>query len=439
MVEKSVFAFLTQGFRRAVAVLLLGVMASLTCVQADEAFELHQARPSETVASVVLTYLQGPGALAALVHLNGWTHPEQVIAGRIIKLPRSHLKFQPSQARITRLNCNTVVRTDVTPAVALEMGAILHEGAVLRIPTGCQLVLTLEDDTSLRMLSGATVKLKTLRQRLFSRTPDVQVELLDGRISVDVPRQRRASSERLEVYTPMSVAGVRGTEFRVAFGADDGVSAVEVQGGSVGARGLTEVQEQKVAGGQGMVISATGQSLPVESLLPPLRFSGVSQGLASFQGESSARHFVLTTAQDALFMEGLGDQRRQTASVFPTGGVTDLATFVRWGAVSVSGLVGELSDFGLCQGVKLQNVWRCDIAFNFSGWVRPRLQLERLTDQGGRLLLVDRSIDTGHRPSWLFRNLPAGHYRWRIEELSNADRITRSTGKFQLIAVRSPD
>jgi len=439
MDEKLVFGWGNASLVRSLAVLFWGAMALLTDVQAEEEYELHQVRPGETVVSVVRDYLQGQGALAELIHINGWTQPEQVVAGRIMKLPRSHLKFQPSRARITRLNCSSAMRTDVMPPVILEMGAVLQEGAVLRVPSGCQLVLTLEDDTSLRMLSGATVKLKTLRQRLFSKTPDVQVELQDGRVSVDVPRKRAGSGDRLEVHTPTSVAGVRGTEFRVGFGAEDRVSAVEVQTGNVGARGLAETQEQKVAAGQGMVISATGQSSPVESLLPPLRFARVSRGQVSFKGDPSANSFVLTTAQDALFMEALRDRGRQATSVFSSSGLNDLATFVRWGAVSVSGLVGDLSDFGLCQGRRFQNRWHCDIAFNLSGWGRPRLQLEQLADQGRTEVLLDTEMDIRKQPTWLLRNLPAGQYRWRIADMANPDRITRMSGQFQLIAVQSQD
>lgn len=438
---------------RTTRVLMLGVAAQWACAAADEGHVLHRAQSGETVHSLVAEYLQGQGALAELIHVNGLINPEQVIAGTVVKLPRQHLKFRPSVAKVTRLNCTTAMRTDVVPATPLQMGDLLGEGAVVRIPSGCQVVMTLEDESSLRMLSGAVLKFGLLRQRVLETAPAVRVELLDGRVAVDVPRKRQALAESLEVRTPTSVAGVRGTEFRVAFDAQDRQSGVEVLAGAVGARGLSELQEQKVAGGQGVAISASGQSLPVEALLAPPRYDAASSQRNGgdqlvFQGDSLARSFVLSTAQDVLFMEGLQDRGRLPVPVFPAAGLGTRAMFMRWAAVSPSGLVGETADYGLCQGEKLQDVWRCDLVFSFSGLSQPRLKLERMTEQADAdsdkalkkaQRVLDTPIDTAKDPVWLFRNLQVGHYRWQVDHQTDGGRTGRLAGAFQLMAIRAQD
>ena len=66
-------------------------------------FELYEVKKGESIDLLVERYLQGSGALAALIHLNRWTAPEQVIAGTTVKLPRSHLKFERSSARVSHL------------------------------------------------------------------------------------------------------------------------------------------------------------------------------------------------------------------------------------------------------------------------------------------------------------------------------------------------
>lgn len=431
-------------------VVWLSLMASVACAAADAGHVLHKAKSSETVHSLVGDYLQGQGALAEFIHINHLTHPAQVIAGLVVKLPRQHLKFRPSVAKITRLNCGNALRTDLQPATTLQTGMQLSEGAVVRIPSGCQMVLTLEDESNVRLLSGAVLKLSILRQRVFETAPAVRVDLLDGRVAVDVPRKRPGEGELLEVRTPTSVAGVRGTEFRVAFDAQDRQSRVEVLTGGVGARGLTEPQEQKVTGGQGVMITAQGQSQPVETLLAPPRYARLAAQRSGgedrliFQGDPQARSFVVTTAQDALFVDALQDHGRLSVAEFPAAGLSTRAKFMRWGAVTASGLLGAQADYGICQGEKLQDIWRCDLVFNLSDLVQPQMRLERVMDQAvtgaaAVQVLLDAPVDTAKDPVWLLRNLPVGRYRWRIGHQTGTGQQALLAGAFELIAVRAQD
>jgi hypothetical protein len=282
---------------------------------------VYQMAPGDTLLGLVAKHMQGADALKRVIQANKLRNVNRISVGHKINIPRDVLKYTPATATVTRLNCKSVIQIDGNASAPIQLGTVLGEGAVLRIPAGCQFALTLEDDSMLRLMSGAVIQLKTLRRNAFETSPEVKIELLDGRMEIDVPRKRQSNDAPFQVLTPTSVAGVRGTEFRVGFDARQRTSQVEVKVGAVGARGGQEKSEKRAQAGEGVVIAANGQSLDIEKLLSAPRYSKAEaqrdskDWLLKFEADPSADRFMLLTAEDANFSAPVTESQPKQSQV----------------------------------------------------------------------------------------------------------------------------
>ena len=428
---------------------LLGLMVTVAAWGAgtvmaaeDEDHLLYKLQPRDTLLSLVSQYMQGPDALAQIVKLNKIFNPNTMPVGYQLKIPRNLIKYTPSTATVTRLNCRTITRLEGDTAVPVQAGDILAEGAVVRIPAGCQLAVTLEDASVLRMMSGAVIKLKTLRRNMLENSPEVRVELLDGRVEVDVPRKRQGGDAPFEIRTPTSVAGVRGTEFRVGFDARKRNSQVEVLTGVVAALGKADATAQRANAGQGVAIEANGKSLPVESLLPAPRYAQSAPKPESkdwqltLQAPSQAKQIVVKSSEDASF-SFIHAQEFLSGAELTLPDLGAKTVFQQWASVSASGLTGQSTNVGVCKGFKRLDAWRCNINFNLTGLNNPRLKFEKLESSGPSLVILDQTIKMTSNDQLVLRGVPAGHYRWQLDYELGVNQKIELVGQFELIAVHS--
>lgn len=405
---------------------------------------VYQMQPGDTLLGLVAKHMQGADALKRLIQANKLGNVNRISVGHKINIPRDLLKHTPATATVTRLNCKSVILIDGNASAPIQMGTVLSEGAVLRIPAGCQFALTLEDDSMLRLMSGAVIQLKTLRRNAFETSPEVKIELLDGRMEIDVPRKRQSNDAPFQVLTPTSVAGVRGTEFRVGFDARQRTSQVEVKVGAVGARGGQEKSEKRAQKGEGVAIAANGQSLDIEKLLAAPRYSKAeAQGdskdwLLKFESDPLAAHFMLLTAEDANFSAPVTESQPKNSQVLAPGlGVKPI--FYQWSSVSVTGLMGSAQDFAVCKGYKRLDQWRCNVPFNMAGFINPHLHFQKVDAQGQAVDLINGRIQANDNNLLMFRGLPSGVYRWRIQHDVSASMKAGINGQFELVAIPGAD
>lgn len=432
------------SWRSSVQAWLIGALAMLACgvvnAAEDEDHLLYKLQPRDTLLSLVSQYMQGPDALAQIVKLNKIANPNTMPVGYLLKIPRHLIKYTPSTATVSRLNCRTITRLEGEAAVPVQSGDTLAEGAVVRIPAGCQLAVTLEDTSVLRMMSGAVIKLKTLRRNMLENSPEVRVELLDGRVEVDVPRKRQGGDAPFEIRTPTSVAGVRGTEFRVGFDARKRNSQVEVLTGVVAAQGSADKAAQRANAGQGVPIEANGKALPVENLLVAPRFAqGSSAGtstdwLLKFDAPAEAKQMLVRRSEDASFSFIYSEEMlaRPELAVADLGAKT---IFQQWASVSTTGLMGQSVNYGFCKGYKRLDAWRCNINFNMTGLNNPRLRFEKVEEKGPPLVILDQDIKMTANDQLVLRGVPSGQYQWKLDYDLGANRRVTLNGQFELVAI----
>jgi hypothetical protein len=397
-----------------------------------------------TFWGLVNRHLQSPDALKQLIQANRSVDVHRIEVGQKINIPRQLLKHTPSQATVTQLNCKTITQIEGQSAANLKMGAMVKEGVILRIPAGCQFALTLEDESTLRLMSGAVLQITRLRKNSLETSPEVKVELLDGRMVIDVPRRRLGNDAPFQVLTPTSVAGVRGTEFRVSFDALLGTSQVEVNEGAVGVRGRLDQAEKRTESGYGVAISASGQSLAVEKLLSSPRFAnaevqdGRKDWLLKFEAPPEADRFLLVTADNANFANVSSVTTSKQAQVLASNLGTQ-SVFYQWASLSSSGLMGNAQDFAVCHGYKRFDKWRCNVSLNMDGLVKPHLVFQKVEGPDQFVELLNEPVQSVANDFLMFRGLPSGVYRWRIQHEVSANLKAAVQGQFELIAIPGGD
>lgn len=403
-------------------------------------FVLYEIKSGDTLSNIVNRYTQGEEALKQLITVNPLPDIHRIPIGYKLKIPRHLIKYTPSKAVVTQSNCKTVRKIVADQALSIQIGSVLNEGDVVHVPPDCQLGLQLDDGSTLRLVSGAVIKITALRRSNFQTSPEVKFELLDGRAEIKVIRKRLVNDAPFQILTPTAVAGVRGTEFRVGFDAQQRHSQVEVLTGAVGARGASDPLDTGVETGQGLPITATGQSLPVEKLLPPPEFdqyaaqTGGQDWLIQFKGDPQAQHFLLNTATDA----GFADNHNASQPVQPQVVATKLgsqALFTRWASVSQTGLVGATQDHAFCKAYKRQDQWRCDVPFKLSELTKPHLVIQKLEDNGQLIEILSGQVFSAQGKPFVIPGWISGTYRWRLDyEVSEAGKVF-TEGQFKLTAI----
>lgn len=400
---------------------------------------LYKVQSGDTLSGLVSRYLQGTDALRQLVEFNAISNPNAVPVGYSLKIPRQLLKHVPSSATVSRLNCTGITRQQGETSLALKLGDEVQEGHVVRIPAGCQLALTLEDDSTLRMMSGSVIRFKALRRNALEVSPEVRVELLDGRIEANVPRKRQDNDAPVEIRTTTSVAGVRGTEFRVAFDPAAQGSQVEVLSGVVAAQGSADAKEQLAKAGQGVAIAPDGKALPVEDLLAAPQYADSQAGAGTqwvlrFTAPDLAKQLLVRQSEDVSFAF-LSASDALTQPQLAVRDVGPNAFYQQWSSVSSSGIVGYGQNYALCKPYKREDLWRCNVTFNLGGLTNPHLRLLKLDASGQETPILDKALPIEQNDQLVLRGLPVGQYKWHIESDLAPNRRTSQQGDFLLVAI----
>ena len=190
--------------------------------------------------------------------------------------------------------------------------------------------------------------------------------------------------------------------------------------------------------------AAQGKAFDVERLLPAPRFeqlaiaaSGNAPAALHFAPPAHALLFILTTSQDANYSAILSTQYTDQARV-DAPNLSAKADFFQWAAISGTGVMGLESQFAICQGYQTANAWRCNVPFNFAGLTEPRLRLEKI-DNTGALVVMDGPIRATEDSLLVFKGLPSGQYRWRIDFQVTPGQKDHNEGQFELIALPAPN
>ena len=391
---------------------------------------------NETLSSIAQRFTGNSGNWLAIGKLNGITNDRRIPVGTSIAIPARLLPDRNAFATIVAAQGEVSIISKDGDVLASKAGARLSEGALIVTSDDGFVTLQLQDGTTFALPPASSLQLSTLQIQAYTDSPRTTLTLKKGRITSQVTRFS-ASKSRYEVQTPLAIAGVRGTRFRVNF--DGEHSYNEVLEGTVKVapddrRNAAQTREVRanfgaIAGGGGKI------SAPV--LLPAapvLAATAVQERLPVRFGlrQADAAAFRVSVATDAGGLQQVADVRVDANTNDGTQArvaeLPDGDYYVRAAAIDHSGLEGKetVSKFRLKArpfapfqqepGAKLRGVADGQpLAVNFK-WAEAgadsRYRLQIATDAGFTRLLLDKTDIRS--TSYTQDNLEQGQFFWRI-------------------------
>jgi hypothetical protein len=303
----------------------------------------YLAQGGDTLMSIARRLTTRPANWAAIGKLNRINQDSNIPIGTAIFIPAELLTDEPSAARVVALSGTITVTGLDGVGAPLVLGTIIVEG--MQIETGGNgfVTLGLQDGSRISLPSNSRVRVAKLRMARHTKSPRTEIMLLRGRVESRVS-PLESSKGRYEVRTPHSVAGVRGTHFRVGI-TEQGVTN-EVLSGKVAVGRTADSTALTLVGGQGNLLDARKIG-PAVALLPAPELADKTTrtypaarfALTPVAGATTYR-IQIAIDQDA---ENILAENRSSISPMTLDGIPDGNYFVRLSAIDMAGLEGATS------------------------------------------------------------------------------------------------
>lgn len=303
----------------------------------------YYTKAGDTLGSIARTLTTKPENWANLAHLNHISQDANIAIGTPITIPAEMLADEASEGTIAALAGPVqIVQANGTSSPA-QIGAKLLEGAQIETGNGGFVSMSLPDGSRLSLPSNSQLKLSKLRMTRFTKSPRTELLLLHGHVESRVA-PLNVNQGQFEVRTPVSVAGVRGTHFRVGY--DAGKATTEVLSGNVAVSQIKQKDEVSLPGGKGNVTDAIKVGAATD-LLPAPTFEsaqvvsdkGLSEVALGTVPGAASYHVQIARDPDALNV--IAEAR--TASLPVKIQVPQGEYFVLLSAVDKVGLEGKVS------------------------------------------------------------------------------------------------
>ncbi len=284
----------------------------------------YVVKPSDKLIRLSREMLNKPGDWNEVARFNRMKDPNFIKPGQRVDIPLRLLKSSPTSARVLS------VSGDVTSGGATLVGnASVNEGAPVRTGPNSSAVLQLSDGTQVKLLPNTLAEVARSRDyalRDASASGSTTwfsglIRLSQGALETLAAKLANRATP-LQVETPTSLVGVRGTQFRVAF--EDPASRnarTEVVEGEVRADNPAQQASANLPAGTGALIQPAEREIRVVKLLPAPDLSGLPAEVALPAGGwplpslAGAAAFRVQVAADAQFNQIVRDIKASGASV----------------------------------------------------------------------------------------------------------------------------
>jgi hypothetical protein len=409
--------------------LMISVLAASTTLSARAADWLYLTVPGDTLIGIGQTYLHNPRHWPKIQAVNKVDIPKHLPVNSRLKIPVELLKVTPAPVDVLSVNGNVRFKRVDAAFQPLKAGEILTGGEIVLTGPASSVSYRFADNT--RLTQQASSKLSFGRLAGYGKTGMVSTELsLDsGRLEARAGKQLSPAGGFL-VRTPVSVAGLRGTDFRLQV-ADDGNSMRnEVTAGAVAV--TAQGTEVRVEAGFGTYTEQGKPPAPPVRLLAkpdlsalPDRIMRLPASLA-WPADGAARGWRVQLSGEVDFQNVMRDERVASPEVQWHEDLADGDYFLRVRAIDALGLEGFNADHAFrldtrplpplplkpalgesLGGAEVELAW--SPAEGARGYL---LQLAPTPEFGQGLIDQRLPISSTIRVS-----LPSGEWHWRIASL----------------------
>lgn len=312
----------------------------------------YLARAGDTLISVARQFTEKSSNWVAIGKLNHIDRDVAIPIGTPIVIPAELLADMPSKATVVAMTGTIAAHAADGTETRLAIGATVLEGMQIETGANSFLTLSLSDRSRISVPSNSRVRIAMLRSARYVNSPRTQVQLIRGQVESRVT-PLGPNRGRYEILTPLSVAGVRGTHFRVGFvdGSADQV-ATETLEGKVG---LAHANPQRAAAGTDSLLLPEGKGAitsrlevgPAIDLLPaPHLATGTAAEFPSNRiallPVAGARGYHLQIATDNEAVNLIAESR-SASTILAVNGLPDGTYYARVSAIDRFGLEGRPS------------------------------------------------------------------------------------------------
>ncbi len=410
----------------------------------------YTVRPKDSVIKFTREMLVDPGAWPDIAKFNQLKDPNVIFPGQRLNIPLRFLKSSPASGKVISAEGDVTLQGS-----AMKPGAVLSDGAKIKTGPNSSAVIELGDGSRIKILPTSLAEIVTNRDyamrdasqsgstNWFSGLMRLSEGALEALASKNVKR-----AKDLQIETPTSVVGVRGTEFRVAFDDPLGIAArTEVIEGRVRADNPAQASGADLPMGTGAVVKPAEKEIKVVALLPAPDLTGIPSEVLKPQGSwpmpvlAGASGYHVQVASDEQFDKIVRDLKVASGSAnlasLPNGN-----WFARVRGIDAVGLEGFNS-------VKLIAVkdgeWR--VTYSSLSFIDGKTVLSWSGQQAGGQAMPDgnysatlasdaaltQSVVTiqgnDAKPSLVLGDLKPGQYYIRLQ---NASGLRSQTYRFEL-------
>ena len=339
--------------------------------------------------------------------------------GLTLEIPTRLLKVEPIEAHLGAFRGAVTIGGG-----AAALGMLVPEGAVVATQGGAFARLDLPDGSRVSVPSQSRLRVDALRRILLTGAVERAFTVLSGR-SESTVTPLTGPQDSYRVRTPVSVAAVRGTDFRVVYAPDDNLASTGVVEGQVGV---------EAGGGSAVAPAGFGVAvkpgappdvvplLPAPALVEPGRVQDAPEVSFDVGAVAGARGYRLQLAADAgmldIFAERSGDSPHLQFDGLPDGDY-----FVRATALDPAWIEGlprtyaferalnTLTALGVApSGTKGDRRFLIKWEAAGAGERTYRVQVVRVGSTEGPV------VDAGglKETQLTVTNLPPGDYRWQV-------------------------
>jgi hypothetical protein len=300
----------------------------------------YYAQAGDTLMSIAQQYTTKRDNWVAIGKFNRVNEDMRIPIGTAIVIPADLLADEPVDAKVAALSGTITAKSADGSTIALGIGTKITEGMEIDTSANGFLTIALPDSSRVSIPSNSRVKLNKLRLTKYTKSPRTDIMLLRGRVESRVA-PLDAVKGRFDVHTPQSVAGVRGTHFRVGWNGK--TAANEVIDGSVAVGRDKQPDAVTLGSAKGSVVDAARIG-PVVDLLPAPQIAAPAGNdypapqftLQPVDG-AAAYHVQVSTDHDA---QNVIAESRSPTPKLKVDGVRDGEYFMHVSAVDRSGLEG---------------------------------------------------------------------------------------------------
>jgi len=409
----------------------------------------YYARTGDTLTSIARQYTDKSSNWAALGKLNRIDKDSAIPIGTPIVIPGELLGDTPAKATVVAMTGAINATTADGNTLHLAIGTTVTEGTQIQTSGNSFLTLALADQSRISVPSNSRVQMSRLRTARYLHRPRTEILLLRGRVESRVS-PLETNQGRFEVRTPLSVAGVRGTHFRVGFvgeGADSRIATETLEGRVAVARaGKTSSPDNVVlTKAKGNITDAQSVGPIVDLLAAPTlvpgggasrtEYSSTRIGVAAVPG---ARAYHLQIASDADALNPLAESRAN-APILAIAGVPAGQYFARVSAIDRFGLEGISSvapitllrpdgprgyTFKVPGAPKVTGSDSKSVTLQWTPVTGQSMRLQVARDSDFSSLLVNRASVAGEAQ---LARPPFGTYYARVEVLDESGNVQSSS------------